>query len=1538
MNQSDAYEGIAIIGMTGRFPRARNIEEYWHNLKEGVEGIRFFSDEELTAAGVDAALRANPDFVGAGGVLDDIELFDAGFFGFSARDAEILDPQHRLFLECAWESLENAGYSPDTYPGLIGVYAGAAMSTYLFNVYSNVDRLGFIDPFQIALGNEKDHLTTQVSYKLNLRGPSVAVQTACSTSLVAVAMACQSLLGYQCDLALAGGVAISATDKKGYLYQQGGISSPDGHCRTFDARAMGTVPGNGVGIVVLKRLADAIEDRDSILAVIKGSAMNNDGSLKVGYTAPSVEGQAQVIAMAQAVAGVDPRTITYIEAHGTATPLGDPIEMAALNQVFQASTSETGFCAIGSVKSNLGHLDPAAGVAGLIKTVLALHHRMLPPSLHYSQPNPAIDFANSPFYVITRLTDWQTGETPRRAGVSSFGIGGTNAHLVLEEAPQLPPSGKSRPWQLLVLSARTDEALDTAAHNLAAFLKHHPGLDLADVAYTYQVGRKAFARRRALVCRTLDPNDAIGVLESADPKRLLISTTEPKDRPVIFLFPGQGTQYVNMARELYQVEASFREQVDFCSEVLKGLLGFDLREVLYPAEAHGERAARLLDQTVYSQPVLFVIEYAMARLWMEWGVEPQALIGHSIGEYVAACLSGVFSLEDALALVAARGRLMQAMPPGAMLAVPLPEAEAAEIVGGLLSIAAVNSPSSSVVSGPSEEIDRLEAQLRESGLDCRRLRTSHAFHSSMMDPILATFSAECASVELNPPRIPFVSNVSGTWIAADQATDPGYWTMHLRHTVRFADGLKEIVKDPDWILLEVGPGQTLAGLAAQHPDRSREQVALPSIRPPRSREEDLPFLLRTLGRLWVLGVPLDWTGFHAHEKRSRIPLPTYPFERERYWLDMLQPPAPASKVPVAGKREIGQWFYTASWKRALPAKAAVDVSASRWLVFCDSRGMGARMIERLKDMGCDATAVTRGSRFSKSSEHSFTIDAGNRSDYDALLKDLRSAGRTPDFVIHLWGVSAHTDEPLDDLQTRGFYSLLFLAQSLDSTGDGSPVELGVIADSIQEVLDGDSICPGKAAVLGITRVIPQEYPRITCRTIDPGSLQGSALDRDRTIDLLLAEFTCERFASAVAYRGNRRWIQTFEPMSLDAPPQAPSLLRTNGVYLITGGLGNIGLTLAEYLARTVQAKLVLVGRSAFPEPAEWDHWIATHGAGDAVSRRIQRLRALEELGAEVMTASAEVSDVDRLKEVVKQARTRFGVINGVVHGAGYTTGHDSFCAIEEAGRETSERHFQPKIHGLLALENALDGPKPDFYLLLSSLSAVLGGLGFAAYASANAFMDALSLKRNQEGGAPWISVNWDGWDFSEGATSSDYVLPREGMEAFHRIFHSSPRQPVVVSTQDLESRFEKWINLTSVRETPQTSGEPAPESRHARPSLGTAYVAPRNQTEETVAGMWQQFLGLDKVGIHDNFFELGGHSLLAIQLVFRLRSTFQIEVSVHRLFECPTIAELAEAVDKQRKSDELDDKGMAELLELVEGLSDTEVREMLARQEGIQEE
>ncbi|MEM7797121.1 MAG: amino acid adenylation domain-containing protein, partial [Cyanobacteria bacterium P01_C01_bin.118] len=806
---------IAIVAMTGRFPGAKNVEQFWQNLKNGVESVSFFSDDELLKAGVEPALLQNPDYVKANPILDDIDLFDADFFDISPKEAEILDPQQRLFLECAWETLEQAGYDPQRYTGAIGVYAGLGINGYLLNnLIHRRDLLASLGNYRMVLASDKDFLPTRVAYKLNLTGAAINVQTACSTSLVAVHLACQSLINGETDMVLAGGASIRIPHTSGYLYQEGMILSPDGHCRAFDANAGGTIGGSGVAVVMLKRLEDAISDGDHCYAVIKGSAINNDGSRKVGYTAPAIDGQAAVIKEALAVANVEPESVGYIETHGTGTPLGDPIEIAALNRTFQQNPAQQQSCAIGSLKTNVGHLDAAAGVASLIKATLSLNHQLLPPSLNFESANPKTGLETSPFYVNTALKDWPQTDQPRRAGVSSFGIGGTNAHVILEEASQRSPSSPGRPWQPLLLSAKTASALDTATVNLVEHLRQQTTINLADVAYTLSCGRQEFAHRRVVVCQ--DRDQAIDAL--SDPSQYL-TEAGTDSRSVAFLFPGQGAQHVNMGLDLYQSEPVFRQQVDYCAEQLQPLLDMDLRQLLYPQPDAQITAAEQLKQTAIAQPALFVIEYALAHLWLSWGVKPRAMLGHSIGEYVAACLAGVFSLEDGLALVVARGQLMQQLPRGAMLSVALPLKQLEKLLSedesfGEIAIAVLNEPNRCVVSGPTKAIETLEHHLTNQAIESRRLQTSHAFHSPMMAPILEPFRQRCQQVNLQPPQIPYVSNLTGTWITTAQATDPDYWVQHLRQPVRFAQGVTQLCQDAadKQILLEVGPGKTLSSL------------------------------------------------------------------------------------------------------------------------------------------------------------------------------------------------------------------------------------------------------------------------------------------------------------------------------------------------------------------------------------------------------------------------------------------------------------------------------------------------------------------------------------------------------------------------------------------------------------------------------------------------------------------------------------------------------------------------------------------------------
>ncbi|MEJ6480687.1 SDR family NAD(P)-dependent oxidoreductase [Nostoc punctiforme UO1] len=1944
---------IAIIGIAGKFPGAKNTDEFWQNLQRGVESISVFTDEELLASGIDAETLKNPKFVKARAVLEDVELFDASFFGFNPREADITDPQHRLFLECAYIALEDAGYDSENYQGSIGVYAGASFSGYLLNVYLNEDIIKSIDSHQLAIAGDKDYLTTRVSYKLNLEGPSYTVQTACSTSLVAVHLAAQSLLNGECDMALAGGVSINSSRKTGYLYKEGGIGSPDGHCRAFDAQAQGTVGGEGVGIVVLKRLDDALADGDTIHAIIKGSAVNNDGSFKVSYTAPRIDGQAKVIRTAQVVAEVEPETITYIEAHGTGTSLGDPIEIAALTQAFRATTEKKGFCAIGSVKTNIGHLDAAAGVTGLIKTVLALKHQQIPPSLHFQQPNPQIDFANSPFYVNTTLTEWTTNGVPRRAGVSSFGIGGTNAHVILEEASveeqgSRGAEGQGRKYYLLVLSAKTESALETATANLANHFKQHPNLNLADVAHTLGIGRRAFDHRRIVVCQ--DMNDAVKVLSTSDSQRVFTHYQQPCHRPVVFMFSGQGTQYVNMARELYESEPTFTLKVDSCCELLQPHLGFDLRHVLYPDEAQNAKATLELQQTSVAQPALFVIEYALAQLWMAWGIEPEAMIGHSIGEYVAATLAGVFSLEDALMLVAIRGRLIQQLPTGEMLSVQLPEQEVQPLLDSQLSLAASNGPSYCVVSGATEAINRLQQQLEAKGVACRKLHTSHAFHSQMMEPILQPFTQQLQKLQLHPPTIEFVSNVSGTWITVAQATDPNYWVKHLRQTVRFSEGMTELFKIQDRIFLEVGPGRTLSTFAKQH--HQEKLVVLTSIRHPQEQQSDVAFLLNSLGQLWLFGVKVDWSGFYANEQRHHIPLPTYPFERQRYWIELQKQPylggqsqpkatatelgkslievckvkarasiatldaptyllnkqyldrlctayinlalqrlgafnnsneqysskelceqfqiipryrqllcrfldvlveqgqlqqekdlftnlvpcsidsihtlieevkiryadtlhelnivrecgenlpnvligekeplelffavkdhkpkpeanselplnthlqgimragmeqvvkslpsdvnlrileigggqgiATAELLPVlpsertnytftdvgglflnqakqqfsaypfveyhfldiekpptaqgfnshsfdvvvavnvlhvtqnitktlehvrsllapggflllweitqpqlnfditdgllmnpledegrsrgnpflsqeqwqdalrshgfvevaavseteafgeqilvaqtavsvtdsaptaftvtkqkapkeqyqdllSKKPDIADWFYIPSWKRTMPPQPFQPgfgiTQPGCWLVFVDECGLGERLVKQLVLENQDVITVKVGEQFQQSSEysqHTYTINPEKEDDYNTLLKELRTLGKIPKRIVHLWTVTpnSYTNSAIEAL---GWSSLLFLGQAMSDdkalrvyaeNNQTDAVEIAIVSNNLQEVTGSEILCPEKALVLGACKVMPLEYANITCRSIDvviPESESGE----EQLIKALIAELTTHTSEQVIAYRGRNRWVQDFEPVQLHGTV-AGNLLREQGVYLITGGLGGVGLLLAEYLAQTVQAKLILLGRSAFPDQDKWSEWLSTHDRHDSISQKIQKLQAMKTLGAEVMVVSTDVTNLEQMSAVLKKANQQFGEIHGVIHAAAVYGGG----MMQLATKETVASAIAPKVQGTRVLETLFQETKLDLFVLCSSLSSFAGTSGMVDYTAANAFLDSFAQYSAAKYGT-WKfikSINWDRWNNvgmavpvearHQQITGKELIAGMtafEGIEAFKRILCSSTVPQVIVSTQDFLSLIKPKESAESLEEKLAQLSQY--KSTHPRPNLANTYVAPNNEIERNLADIWQQILGIEKVGIHDNFFELGGDSLFATQLVSQLCKVFQIELSYKGFFNGPTVAGLAEVI-VQKMTEQTNSEELAKALADIEQLSENEVYAIITSQ------
>lgn len=1506
--------GIAIVGMAGRFPGARDLDTFWRNVCQGTESITFFRDDELDPYNFDARSAQHPAFVKARGVIEDAELFDAAFFGISGRDALLMDPQQRLFIECCWEALERAGYDPRAYKGLIGVYGGASPSRYQPYLYAHYDLLPNPDPLSVGMGNDLQYLTTRVSYKLDLKGPSYPVTTACSTSLVAVHLACQGLLNAECDLALAGGVSVQVPQRTGYWYQEDSILSPDGHCRSFDAAAAGTVFSNGLGLVVLKRLDDALADGDTIYAVIRGSAINNDGSRRASFTAPGVYGQSQVVADALAAAGVDSDSIGYIEAHGTATSLGDSIEVQALTKAFSRGTSRKQYCAIGTVKANIGHLDAAAGVAGLIKASLMLQQGQLPPAAMFERTNPELHLEETPFYVNTRLREWPSGSgAPRRAGVSSFGFGGTNAHVVVEEPPAPEPTDPSRAHQLLVLSAESADGLERATAALGQFFARHPQTDLADAAYTLKVGRRGFRHRRAVVCSSVD--EARTLLESRDPRFVVSGTCDGQDRPVVFMFPGQGSQHLAMGRGLYEAEAVFREVVDECSRGLQPHLGVDLRTIIF-ADAGTAGASDRLTRTRYAQPALFVIEYALARLWMSWGIRPDAMIGHSVGELVAACLAGVMTLSEALQLVAARGRLMEDMPEGVMLAVPLGESQIRRLLGDDVWLAAVNAPSMCVVSGTASAIAAFEQRIASDGIEGQRLQTSHAFHSGLMAAAVTGFTQIARSAALKKPAIPFISNVSGTWISDAEATDPAYWARQIRETVRFADGAAELLKNDRRIFLEVGPGQALTTLMRRQVGRAAQHVVA-SLRRPSEQSDDTVTMAGALGRLWLAGGVPDWAAFYGEERRRRIPLPTYPFDRQRYWVS--RPPAAATARATKPERaagriaDVSQWFYAPVWAQAPVVRAAggpaLDGPRTNWLVFADESGVAEACAGQIVAAGHDAVIVEMTGRFKQIDRDRFTMDPFVRRDYDDLLKTLITSGRTPGIVLNCCGVGGDPADAdahivLERQHHVLLWSLILTAQALADANVSGPVRIAAVTTGVHDVTGAESLSPGKATALGVCRAIPQEHPNLPCRTIDLASA-ADCLSRRSGIDTLLQEAAGDSGEASVALRGGHRWVQTYRPMQLEPPAGAPVRLRAGGVYLITGGLGDIALNFAEFLARAVQARLVLVGRSALPAESEWDEYIRNAGPRDLTAARIARLRRIRAAGGEAIVVQADVSNATQMAGAFAHAEARFGAVHGVIHAAGLVSG-DAFRPVLETDEDVIRRQFQPKVDGLSVLDAIIRGRQLDFCMLVSSLSAILGGLRYGAYASANAFLDAFAHRRNRNGACPWITVNWDNWLRSEdeaeleksGKPVGGYVMTTaEGVEAFRRILSSDAGTQVVVSTGDLQTRIDQWVRMTAFAEAPAETQAPAEQYRAARPNIQTDFVAPRTDRERQIAAVWGELLGLERVGVNDSFFELGGDSLLGIQLTAVLKRQLGVKVSAVALFEAPTVAALAAMFD-----------------------------------------
>jgi len=1378
--QNDAFspDDIAVVGMSVALPGAASVQEYWTNLRDGIESIQSVDEDSLLAAGERAETLRDPNYVPSCAPLGGFDEFDAEFFEFSPKEAAILDPQHRKFLEVAWGAMEDAGHTPESLRGQVGVYAGCGMGSYFyFNICSNPDLVDDVGMFLLRhTGNDKDFLTTRVSHVFDLKGPSVNVQTACSTSLVAIHYAAEALRNGECDMALAGGVTIELPQGRGYLYKENEILSPDGHCHAFDHRAQGTVFGSGAGAVALRRLSDAVADGDHIWAVIKGSAINNDGAAKAGYLAPSVDGQSAAVRKALTAARVNPETIDYVECHGTGTYIGDPIEVAALTEAYRDGTDAKGYCRIGSVKTNIGHLDTAAGVAGFVKTALALEHKTLPPSLGFEKPNPTIDFETSPFQVNDALRPWMSHKGPRRAAVNALGVGGTNAHAILEEAPVRPASEESDfPFQVLCLSGQTKAALEANTQNLIAYLRANPEVELADVAFTLKEGRRGFAKRRVVVAETA--TEAADMLETANPREVFTHDHLGPQPETVFMFPGGGAQFAGMARDLYETEPVFADWMDQGLDHLEKSLDFDIRALWLPEPGDEASANAALLKPSVQLPLIMIVEYALAQLWISWGVRPAAMVGHSMGENTAACLAGVMRFEDCIDLVQLRGRLFDTIEPGGMLSISLPLAEVEALVGEDLDIASVNAPELTAVSGPNDRLDALAEQLRARGVEFQRIPIDIAAHSRMLEPILGAYGDFLRRLDLQPPTLPVMSNRTGHPLTAEQAMSVDYWVEQLRNTVRFADCIETLGATKGRVYLEVGPGKALSALAQMSPEVAPGQV-LSSLRHPDQDIADDAYFFGVIGRLWACGVEADWPQVWGDAQRNRLSLPTYAFQRNRYFIE----PGKSVKQPEVAlperHKDMADWGYRPAWRPRL-ADCALDIGNDlalephNWLIFEDTTGQGAACAAALLAAGHRVARVRAGDTYAQLAPDLYQLaPEEGRFGTEALLADLTEAGYFPERIAHFWLVT-DTEEfrPGSSFFDRnvemGLISLTALGQALAQADLPHSVHLSVMTTGAMQV-HGESLpYPEKAMISGPAGIIPREIPGVTVATCDIelpqapagwNALLGGTAPSSITTRLL-EELLAIPSNHSAAWRGEKRFELDYRPLPLSEPDARDLPLKNGGHYLLTGGYGGIGLTIAEHLMRTYEARVTLLSRETLPPRADWGSELRRRSPSDRIAQRIRAVQKLEATGrGEVLTLSADVCNLQEMRDAAEAASAAFRPITGLFHGAGFIA---DAPLLAKTDRQIAEV-LAPKVSGLRVLDRVFPDGTIDLMVLFSSSSTVTRPAGQVDYVAANEFLNAWAKSR-QGAQTRVVALDWGIW--ADTGMAADAMAARRGSAA-----------------------------------------------------------------------------------------------------------------------------------------------------------------------------
>ncbi|GAB1543988.1 hypothetical protein NUACC21_66640 [Scytonema sp. NUACC21] len=1586
-NEQAKTEPIAIIGMGCRFPGANDPEAYWQMLRNGVDAMTEVPSDRWD---IDAYYDPNPDtpekmYVRKAGFLDRVDQFDPQFFGISPREAVNMDPQQRLLLEVSWEAFENAGIAPDKILGSqTGVFVGIMNLDY-FQLASDRARVDA----HTATGNAFSVTSGRLSYNLGLQGPSMAIDTACSSSLVAVHTACQSLRSKECNLALAAGVNLIITPTVMINECRAKMLAPDGHCKTFDASADGYARGEGCGILVLKRLSDAIADGDNILALIRGTAVNQDGR-SGGLTVPNGPAQQAVIRSALANAGVEPGEVSYVEAHGTGTSLGDPIELRALGAVLGRGRKQNQPLLVGSVKTNMGHLEAAAGVAGLIKLVLALQNKEIPPHLHLKNPNPHIPWAELPIKITTELTPWTSVNGKRIAGLSSFGFSGTNAHAIVEEAPPREMGRKDdliseeRPLHLLSLSAKSGEALKQLASRLEKALKANPNLNFADVCFTSNTGRSVFDHRLAIVAEnTKQASEQLAAFSSGQNQSGVFAglPQETKRPKVAFLFTGQGSQYVGMGRQLYETQPTFRQALDRCDTILRPYLQQPLLSVLYPKDGSNSP----IDQTAYTQPALFALEYALYELWRSWGITPNVVMGHSVGEYVAACAAGVFSLEDGLKLIAERSRLMQALPAGGeMAAVLAPEATVRAAIssyGQKVAIAAINGPQNVVISGEGESVQAAIAELQAKGIESRRLSVSHGFHSPLMEPMLNAFEQQAATVTYSEPKIDLISNVTGQLARGVEVSQASYWRRHVREAVRFADGMQTLQAQAIDIIVEIGPHSVLSGMGRQCLPEGTE-VWLPSLR---RGQNDWQQVLQSLAALYVNGLNVDWLGFDRDYQRAKVPLPTYPFQRKRYWVEVDSPKQQQSSIVMLENRAVPQpihnflhsvdtkeltrkleiveqlpveqvisllenlrltnlseriaklsperhellkqliqqepqpltlenWsdsLYEIQWqlqnRKALPQQTQTN-QRSKWVIFSDRAGVGYTLAELLQARGEKCLMVYPGEAYEILEDGNRKINPANLSDFQRLFQELIATNGLPcRGIVHLWSLETAlwnqiTPSSLEVAQVLGSGSVLHLVQALLNHTNSISPRLWVATCGTQAVeAKPVPLAVANAPLWGLGRVIALEHSEIWGGLVDlDANTSGKEATKLQAMSLL-AEIWQPDGEDQIAFRGEQRYVPRLVRSS--NLKSQPVHLQADATYLITGGLGSLGLRTAQWMVEQGARNLVLVGRKGLPDRERW----STIPHGTDTWERVKAIQSLEDMGANIIVAQADVSNSVQMAAVFEQLRDTMP-LRGIVHAAGVT----DYKVLQDIDFSTLQSTLRPKVVGTWLLHHLSQDMKLDFFVCFSSIASVWGSRGQAHYAAGNHFLDAISHHR-QALGLPALSINWGPWAGGGMASSeTQTLLKRMGVEAW------LPEQGIAALAQFLGTN----VAQITAAQIDWSIFKPIYEVKGQRPLLEQIDKQPQEKNESSQAKRSEvvqqleglpankrygflishlqtavaKVLGLEQSQlpqIRQGFVELGMDSLMAVELKTTLEASLGHTLSSTLAFNYPNIETLA---------------------------------------------